>query len=279
MDEANDNLSKDSLSKIGGTVPVPPNPHAFSAAQLENSPPAIERLADILIRTVANGGSIGFMHPVSPAAAREFWEGAFAAAARNERVILGAFEGDTLLGTVTLLLAFPENQPHRCEIAKMITHPEHRNRGVARLLLREAERLAAEHDKTLIVLDTAEDGGAAGFYEKHGYAHGGTIPDFALKPRGGLTATLLYWKRLIRKSATQAPAGLVGIVRTSWPNIRFALFRGEDGNYAFYEQHLSPGSGSADGGVWENNGSSGIYEDMETARDDMIRAVEEFEDT
>jgi len=219
------------------------------------------------------------MHPVSQTSARDFWEGSFAAAARNERVILGVVEGHTLLGTVTLLLAFPENQPHRCEIAKMMTHPEHRNRGVASQLLQEAERLAAEHGKTLIVLDTAEEGGAAGFYEKHGYVQGGSIPDFALKPHGGLTPTLLYWKRLKRKTASREAAGLVGIVRTSWPNIRFALFRREDGAYAFCEQHLSAGSGAAEGGVWENNGSSGIYEDMETARDDMIRAVEEFEDT
>ncbi len=204
----------------------------------------------------------------------EFWQGAFAAAARNERVILGAFAGDTLLGTVTLLLAFPENQPHRCEIAKMMTHPEHRNRGAATLLLQEAERLAADHGKTLIVLDTAEDGGAAGFYEKHGYAHGGTIPDFAFKPHGELTPTLLYWKRLKRKSTAQAPAGLVGIVRTSWPNIRFALLRQDDGGYIFFEQHLS-----AESNDWVNKGGSGIYEDMEAARDDMIRAVEEFEDT
>jgi len=219
------------------------------------------------------------MHPVSQATAEKFWESAFAAAARNERAILGAFEGDTLLGTVTLLLAFPENQPHRCEIAKMMTHPEHRNRGVASLLLREAERLAAEHGKTLIVLDTAEDGGAARFYEKHGYTHAGTLPDFALKPHGGLTATLLYWKRLKRKSATQAPVGLVGVVRTSWPNIRFALYRQEDGGFVFYEQHVSAESGSVEGSGWMNTGGSAVYEDMETARDDMIRAVEEFEDT
>ncbi len=219
------------------------------------------------------------MHPVSRAIAHAFWDGAFAAAARNERIILGALEGERLLGTVTLLLAFPENQPHRCEIAKMMTHPEYRSRGVATLLLKEAEKLAAEHGKTLIVLDTAEDGGAAGFYEAQGYAQCGTIPDFALKPHGGLTPTLLYWKRLMRKSATQAPAGRVGIVRTSWPNIRFALFRLEDGGYVFYEQHFSAGSGSAEGGTWETRGGSAAYEDMEAARADMMRAVEEFDDT
>jgi len=51
------------------------------------------------------------------------------------------------------------------------------------------------------VLDTATDEGAAGLYEKHGYVRAGEIPDYALKPHGGLTGTLLYWKRLARPAA------------------------------------------------------------------------------
>jgi GNAT superfamily N-acetyltransferase len=274
LGEANDNLSK-----VGGTVRVPPNPHAFSVAQLHASADALDRLAEILVLTVAGGGSVSFMHPLSQAAARAFWEGALAAAARNERVVLGAFDGDVLLGTVTLLLAFPENQPHRCEIAKMMTHPEHRNRGVATALLKEAERLAAEHGKTLIVLDTAQEGGAGEFYETRGYTQAGAIPDFALTPHGGLTPTLLYWKQLKRKSVAVGPPGLVGIVRTSWPNIRYALFRRADGAFEFFEQHLSGGPGSGEGGTWVSRGGSRVYEDMETARDEMIRVVEAFEDT
>nr|QQZ48687.1 GNAT family N-acetyltransferase [Phenylobacterium glaciei] len=79
----------------------------------------------------------------------------------DERVILGAFDGEALVGTVTLLLDCPDNQPHRAEIAKMITRLSHRGRGIATALLREAERLAVERSRTLLVLDTATDGGAA----------------------------------------------------------------------------------------------------------------------
>ncbi len=32
---------------------------------------------------------------------------------RGERIVLGAFDGDDLIGTVTLLLKLPPNQPHR----------------------------------------------------------------------------------------------------------------------------------------------------------------------
>ncbi|TIR44826.1 MAG: GNAT family N-acetyltransferase, partial [Mesorhizobium sp.] len=59
-------------------------------------------LADLLIETVAAGGSVSFMHPLSPDAAHEFWRKSLAAAARGERALLGAWDGETLVGTVTL---------------------------------------------------------------------------------------------------------------------------------------------------------------------------------
>ena len=53
-----------------------------------------------------------------------------------------------------------------------------------------------QHGRTLLVLDTAADEGASEFYERLGYTLTGEIPDYALKPLGGLTATKIYWKRI-----------------------------------------------------------------------------------
>lgn len=170
--------------------------HTFTIQPLYAQPQTIAALADLLIETVANGGSVSFMHPLSREQATAFWENALTAAGRGERIILGALDGDTLLGTVTLLLDCPPNQPHRAEIAKMMTSFTRRNQGIARALALEAERIAVERGKTLINLDTAADEGAAGFYEKLGYLKAGEIPDYALKPHGGLTATILYYKRI-----------------------------------------------------------------------------------
>ena len=136
------------------------------------------------------------MHPLAFADARGFWEKALAAAARGERIVLGAYDGATLVSTVSLLLDMPPNQPHRAEIGKMMTHPQHRGRGAAAALLAAAERLARDKGRTLLNLDTAADDGASGLYEKSGYVFAGSIPDFAFKPHGGLTATKIYWKRL-----------------------------------------------------------------------------------
>ncbi len=163
---------------------------------LRATPAIRSALSDMLIEVVAGGGSVSFMHPLAAKAAQDFWDGALAAALRNERVILGAFDAATLVGTVSLLLDCPPNQPHRAEIAKLMTRPSHRGRGIARTLMQEAERIAIERARTLIVLDTAADGGAAALYEALGYRFAELIPDYALKPHGGLTATMIYWKRL-----------------------------------------------------------------------------------
>lgn len=156
----------------------------------------IPALSSLLIETVAHGGSVSFMHPLQEADARQFWESSLAAASENKRVVLGAFDKGLLVGTVTLLLDCPPNQPHRAEIAKMMTSVSHRGKGIARMLLYEAEQKAKEKGRTLINLDTAAEEGAAGFYEKQGYQRVGIIPDYALKPHGGLTGTIIYWKRI-----------------------------------------------------------------------------------
>lgn len=163
---------------------------------LDASTDTLDQLAHIIVEVVADGGSVSFMHPLAIEDARAFWETSLADAARGERVVLGAWDGAVLAGTVTVLLDFPENQPHRAEIAKMMTRASYRGRGMAMRLMRAAEALAGEHGKTLLVLDTATKEGAAGFYEKLGFTLTGEVPDYALTPHGELSGTLIYWKRI-----------------------------------------------------------------------------------
>lgn len=168
----------------------------FVIDTLAHSPSVCSQLSAMLIEVVAAGGSVSFMHRLAPDAAGAFWEQSLQSAARGERVVLGAWDGHTLAATVTLLLAFPPNQPHRAEIGKLMTRTAYRGRGAASALLAAAEALAVERGKTLLVLDTATEGGARALYEGQGYALAGEIPDFAFKPHGGLTGTLIYWKRI-----------------------------------------------------------------------------------
>lgn len=165
-------------------------------SRLSSTPETIAALSEILIEAVANGGSVSFMHPLAPDAAQAFWARSLAAADARTRVVLGAAIDGQLAGTVTLDLDTPQNQPHRADIAKLITRIRHRGRGVARAVMREAERIAVVEGRSLLTLDTAEEDGAAGLYEALGYECAGKIPDYAFKPLGGLTGTLIYFKRI-----------------------------------------------------------------------------------
>ncbi|EPR39781.1 GCN5-related N-acetyltransferase [Desulfovibrio sp. X2] len=162
-------------------------------------------LCDLLVEAVEHGASVTFMHPLAAGEARRFWDDTLAAAARGERLVLGAFDGPLLVGTVTLRLDVPENQRHRAEVVKLLTRVSHRGRGVATSLMRALEEHAAARGCTLLVLDTAADGGASRLYEKLGYILLGEIPDYALTPRGNMTAARFYWKR-IGPAAEGAPA-------------------------------------------------------------------------
>jgi hypothetical protein len=46
-------------------------------------------LCDMLIETVANGGSVSFMHPLAREAADAFWRDSLASAESGERIVFG----------------------------------------------------------------------------------------------------------------------------------------------------------------------------------------------
>ena len=58
----------------------------------------------------------------------------------------------------------------------------------------EAEQIAIEHQRRLLVLDTAEDDGGARFVREDGIPAGRTDPGLRPETAGGLTGTMVYWK-------------------------------------------------------------------------------------
>ena len=155
----------------------------------------LDALAAVVVDCVAGGASVSYMAPFSLADARAAVEPMVAEAEAGRRVLFAAFLDSELLGTVQVLLAFPPNQPHRGEIAKMLVHRSARNRGIGRLLMEQAEDVARAEGKTLLVLDTA-NGTAARLYERCGWIKVGEIPGFALYPNGEPCATVFYYKEL-----------------------------------------------------------------------------------
>lgn len=157
---------------------------------------AIQELGDVLIDCVEGGASVSFMLPMTRAKADAFWRTAAASVARGERVVLAAEDATgTIIGTATVILQQPENQPHRGDIAKMLVHRQARKRGVGAALLMAAEESAVRAGKTLLVLDTAS-ADAERLYERQGWQRCGVIPDYALLPDGPPCATIIYYKFL-----------------------------------------------------------------------------------
>jgi GNAT superfamily N-acetyltransferase len=155
----------------------------------------LDALAAVLLDCVDGGASVSYLAPFSRADARAAFEGFADEADAGRRLVLAAFAGADLVGTVQVILALPPNQPHRGEIAKLLVRPSARRQGIAQQLMERADSEAAADGKTLLLLDTASDV-AARLYERLGWTRLGVVPDFALLPHGGFCDTTFYWKRI-----------------------------------------------------------------------------------
>jgi ribosomal protein S18 acetylase RimI-like enzyme len=156
----------------------------------------LDALAAVLADCVQGGASVSYMEPFSADDARAAFEGFVADAEQGRRIILGAFDGGELVGTVQVVPAWPPNQPHRAEIAKLLVHRKVRRRGIAERLMAEAEREAVADGKTLLVLDTVTGDAAERLYDRLGYTRVGVIPNYALYPDGRPCATTVFYKQL-----------------------------------------------------------------------------------
>jgi GNAT superfamily N-acetyltransferase len=153
-------------------------------------------LTDILLDCVEGGASVSFMAPLSRDKADAFWRGGLDAMARGERIVLVARDAaGTISGTVQVILAQPENQPHRGDVAKMLVHRRARRQGLGEALMHAAEQQALQSGKTLLVLDTASDV-AERLYRRTGWIECGRIPGYALLPSGEPCATTYFYKQL-----------------------------------------------------------------------------------
>jgi GNAT superfamily N-acetyltransferase len=156
----------------------------------------IQELSDVLIDCVEGGASVSFMLPIARATAAAFWRGVAASVLRGERILMTAQNAaGQIIGTVQIIFAQAENQPHRADIAKMLVHRRARRLGVGAALLAAAEREALSAGKTLLVLDTAS-GDAERLYAKLGWQRCGVIPGYALLPGGGLCDTTFFYRVL-----------------------------------------------------------------------------------
>ncbi len=150
-----------------------------------------------LLRDVVDGGaSVGFLPPLDPAAAAEYWVAAIRAVAAGTRVLLAAVEDGAVLGSVQADLAPMPNARHRAEVMKLMVHSVARRRGIGGALMRAIEDAARAMGRTLLVLDTRRGDAAERLYERLGYVRAGVIPRYARGAAGSLDDTVLFYREL-----------------------------------------------------------------------------------
>jgi ribosomal protein S18 acetylase RimI-like enzyme len=163
----------------------------------EHAAACIEALADLLVDCVEGGASVSFMLPLAREKAVKFWREVADSVSRRERVLLVAEDGEgKIVGTVQMITAQPENQPHRADIAKMLVHSRARRRGIAQRLMAQVENAARDEGKHVLVLDTVTGGAAERLYERAGWQRVGSVPNYALMPNGDFCATTFFCKQL-----------------------------------------------------------------------------------
>jgi GNAT superfamily N-acetyltransferase len=169
----------------------------LTAAEMDER---ISALSDVLMDCVEGGASVSFMAPFSRERADAFWLAIKDRVATGTTEVLIAEHGGELVGTVQLVMAQPENQPHRADVAKMLVHRRARRRGVGQALMKAAEELARAMGKTLLVLDTASEE-AERLYRGMDWTMVGRVPGYALFPDGRPCDTTIFYKQLAPSSA------------------------------------------------------------------------------
>jgi ribosomal protein S18 acetylase RimI-like enzyme len=149
-------------------------------------------LSELLVKVVDDGASIGFLPPMKLSVARHYWQTVI-----NPDVILFIAKiNNEIVGTIQVHLCTKENGLHRAEIAKLMTGPNARRKGVARALMKVAEERAVSEGRTLLVLDTRDGDPSNHLYQSIGFIPAGKIPNFALSGEGELDTTVIYYKNL-----------------------------------------------------------------------------------
>lgn len=146
------------------------------------------------LREIVNGTDpLGFMPPITPADAREYWLSLRPELYAGSRVLLAAFGEGRLIGSAQLRLPTSPNGLHRAEVQKVFVGDTRRGRGVGRILMASLHDIARQHGRSLLLLNTRRGGRAEEFYKRLGYREVGVVPGYTRGPGGErYDSTALY---------------------------------------------------------------------------------------
>ena len=166
---------------------------SVTAIELERRLPAFTEL----LRGVVNGGTpMGFLAPLGPGDAMDYWLSLRSELNARTRLLLAAFLDGTLVGSGQL--AFPQwqNARHRAELQKLFVASAARGRGIGKALMSALHDKARDHGRTLVTLNTRRTTGAQEFYEELGYHVAGVVPGWTVGRIGERYDTVLMYQEL-----------------------------------------------------------------------------------
>ncbi|MCW2255068.1 ribosomal protein S18 acetylase RimI-like enzyme [Providencia alcalifaciens] len=150
----------------------------------------------LLIDSVNNGASIGFLAPLVQDEAKLYWLQVDSDLQQGKRLLLAQFIDDKLAGAIQLSLCPKANGRHRAEVEKLMVHTDFRQHGIAKQLLIYTEKVALDNQRTLLVLDIRTGDIASHLYRHQGYIEVGQIPDYVCNSENKFESTTYFYKQL-----------------------------------------------------------------------------------
>ncbi|HVL70159.1 MAG TPA: GNAT family N-acetyltransferase [Vicinamibacterales bacterium] len=177
---------------------------------IERLVPPVDRqdvtgLAELLVDAVESGAAVSFLSPLTMAQADAWWRDTLAGADPRAIFLVARADGG-VAGSVQLHPAWPPNQPHRGEVAKLLVHRRFRGHGLGRGLMQALEEAARRAQYRLLTLDTKGGSTAERLYAQLGWTRVGEIPGYAYDPDGVTPhSAVIFYRRLDREESTQLP--------------------------------------------------------------------------
>ncbi|CEI69309.1 hypothetical protein FVEN_g3946 [Fusarium venenatum] len=173
--------------------------HIDTFQALEEWTPPLTKLLQSCVNDEPPSSSLGFHAPLSSSDAQEFWLSLstqlFGPKSRISLFVLA--RGSSAVGTIHLLSHPKATHAHKVEVAKLLVSEEERGLGLGRKLMEFSERFAKEKlGKSMVMLDTATETPARGFYLKIGYTEWGICPNYAESADGRLHDCSFFYKKL-----------------------------------------------------------------------------------
>lgn len=155
-----------------------------------------EALCCLLVETVSDGASLGFIPPLSRDRAKMYWDTVNEGISSGKKELLCSFDTDGLTGAVQLVFSLCDNALHRVEVKKLMVLPSKRKQGIGRQLMTFLEERAVAMEKKLIILSTRSGDPASALYQSMGYICAGKIPRATIDAKGNYDDTVFFYKEL-----------------------------------------------------------------------------------